>query len=357
MKKAIVILSVVIILTMITATVVESIKGTPFVGEHIYGAWWFVALWATLALIGCAYIIKCKLYKHGAVILLHASFVIILIGALTTHLTQKKGMVHLRQDIPESMAVQEDGRTILLNFNLRLDSFYVSYKEGKDIPVDYTSIVTLLPSGEQHTISMNNILKVGKLRFYQADYDPDMQGSVLILNRDPWGIPITYTGYCLLALSFILIFIRKSNLRIMFCSLLLACIIAFLFSQKEYNIPVLNTWLLPVHVSFIITSYILLFFAIWQRRLLAIAVGFLAIGIFIGAYWANISWGTYWSWDSKEVWALITLLISAAPLHTTSLKLLNSKKAYRLYMIITLLAVLMTYFGVNYFLPGMHSYA
>lgn len=342
---------------MMAATIIESTQGTHFVGQHIYGTWWFATLWAMLTLTGCIYAVQRKLYKNIAALLLHASFVIILIGALVTHLTQKKGIIHLRQDVPQSLAVKEDGMAMQLNFNLRLDSFEVKYKEGFDIIEDYISTVTIIPSNQQRTISMNNILKVGGIRFYQADYDPDLHGSILIVNSDPWGIPITYTGYCLLAMSFILIFLRRRNLPLILGSLVLTAFIAYLFSKKEYNIPVLNTWLLPVHVSLIITAYVLLFFAIWQRRLLVIAVGLLSMGIFIGAYWANISWGTYWSWDSKEVWALITLLISAAPLHTASLPLLQSKKAYRLYMVITLLAVLMTYFGVNYLLPGMHSYA
>lgn len=357
MKKIIVFLSVVLIITMMTATVVESFMGTSFVGEHIYGAWWFVALWAVLTLAGSAYVVKRKLYRNSAAMLLHASFVVILAGAFVTHLSQTKGMIHLRQDIPTSSFIQNDGLVKGLNFNLRLDSFYISYKEDSKKIADYTSVVTVLPAGEQHTISMNNILKVGKVRFYQADYDPDLHGSVLMVNRDPWGIPITYTGYCLLALGFLLIFLRKENRLSFLISMVLAAFIAYLFSRKEYDIPVLNTWLLPVHVSLIITAYVLLFFAIWFRKLLVVAVGLLSIGIFIGAYWANISWGTYWNWDSKEVWALITLLISAAPLHKASLPLLNTKKAYRLYMVITLLAVLMTYFGVNYLLPGMHSYA
>lgn len=357
MKRIIVFLSVVLIITLMAATVVESVMGTPYVGENIYGAWWFVALWAVLALVGSAYTVKKKLYKNVAAFLLHASFIVILVGAFVTHLTQTKGMIHLRQGAATSSFIQNDGLVKGLNFNLRLDSFYITYKEDSKKIADYTSVVTVLPANEQHTISMNNILKVGKVRFYQADYDEDLHGTVLMVNRDPWGIPITYTGYCLLALSFLLIFIRKGNRLIFVGSMVLAAFIAFLFSRKEYDIPVLNTWLLPVHVSFIIAAYVLLFFAIWYRRLLVVAVGFLSIGIFIGAYWANISWGTYWSWDSKEVWALITLLISAAPLHKASLPSLQKTCNYRLYMIITLLAVLMTYFGVNYLLPGMHSYA
>ena len=87
------------------------------------------------------------------------------------------------------------------------------------------------------------------------------------------------------------------------------------------------------------------------------AVVLLAVGIFIGAIWANESWGTYWSWDPKEVWALITLLVYAVPLHGGLLPGLQSPRAMSIYLLLAFATVLMTYFGVNYLLGGMHSYA
>ena len=87
------------------------------------------------------------------------------------------------------------------------------------------------------------------------------------------------------------------------------------------------------------------------------AVALLAIGIFIGAVWANISWGNYWSWDPKEVWALITLLVYAAPLHNTIWKAFRNPMVFHIYSILAFLSVIITYFGVNIILGGMHSYA
>ena len=94
-----------------------------------------------------------------------------------------------------------------------------------------------------------------------------------------------------------------------------------------------------------------------SRLFLYPAVTTMGLGIFIGAIWANISWGTYWSWDPKETWALITFMIYAVVLHTQSLPALSKPGAYHLYMIIAFLSIIMTYFGVNYVLGGMHSYA
>ena len=146
--------------------------------------------------------------------------------------------------------------------------------------------------------------------------------------------------------------------------------------------PVLSSPLLSLHVTVIMIAYALLFFVMlnglsavivriaqpsntqYLERLRDIsmillypAVALLAAGIFIGAVWANISWGNYWSWDPKEVWALITLLIYAAPLHKAVWKSFEKPMFFHLYCILALLSVLITYFGVNLLLGGMHSYA
>lgn len=139
--------------------------------------------------------------------------------------------------------------------------------------------------------------------------------------------------------------------------------------------PVLNSPLLGIHVSIIMMSYALLaltficsMIGLWlkgqadmlqvlSRIFLYPAITTMGLGIFIGAIWANISWGTYWSWDPKETWALITFMIYAVVLHTQSFPLFCRPKAYHLYMVFAFLSIIMTYFGVNYILGGMHSYA
>ena len=86
-------------------------------------------------------------------------------------------------------------------------------------------------------------------------------------------------------------------------------------------------------------------------------------GIFIGAVWANMSWGRYWGWDSKETWALITMLVYALLLHFPWLKskskIINQKSQiyYHAGSIVAFFFVLFTYFGVSYLLGGLHSYA
>jgi ABC-type transport system involved in cytochrome c biogenesis permease subunit len=164
----------------------------------------------------------------------------------------------------------------------------------------------------------------------------------------------------------------------------------------SHLMPVLASPLLSIHVLLVMASYALLAIiailsatSLCQRRkangnserltataamLLYPAVFLLAAGIFVGAVWANQSWGRYWGWDPKETWALITLLIYALPLHAVSFPSFNfaekavtandaqkparhSGKFFNIYLLLAFLSVLMTYFGVNYLLSGMHSYA
>ena len=140
--------------------------------------------------------------------------------------------------------------------------------------------------------------------------------------------------------------------------------------------PVLNSPLLSLHVTVIMCSYAM-FFAValcglagllttrqadvplrLQRMSLTMlypAVTLLALGIMIGAVWANISWDNYWSWDPKEVWALITLIVYTLPLHKGS-GLQRNPRWFHLYCLLALASVAITYFGVNIILGGMHSY-
>lgn len=90
---------------------------------------------------------------------------------------------------------------------------------------------------------------------------------------------------------------------------------------------------------------------------LLIGLAFMTVGIFLGAIWANESWGRYWGWDPKETWALITTIIYAIVLHLRWFrKKKMSDRLFNLLSALAFLAVLMTYFGVNYLLSGMHSY-
>ena len=90
---------------------------------------------------------------------------------------------------------------------------------------------------------------------------------------------------------------------------------------------------------------------------LIIGLYFMTAGVFLGGVWANESWGRYWGWDPKETWALITVLVYAFVSHMHRIPGLRGQFAFNLASFISYSSVMMTYFGVNYFLGGIHSYA
>jgi len=165
-----------------------------------------------------------------------------------------------------------------------------------------------------------------------SQMDPQISPLMPVLNSPLLSLHVSVImmAYALLALTFI-------------CGLM-ALIIKFIHRLKPDTQPSVSNSQL--------TSLQLL-----SRLFLYPALTALGLGIFIGAIWANISWGTYWSWDPKETWALISFMVYAIPAHTRLLPRLQRPVVYHVFMVFAFLTLLMTYFGVNYFLGGMHSYA
>src|SRR5690554_2616235 len=89
---------------------------------------------------------------------------------------------------------------------------------------------------------------------------------------------------------------------------------------------------------------------------LLIGLVLMTVGTFLGAVWANESWGRYWGWDPKETWALITIIVYSVVTHLHLVKKWNSDWLFNFTSVLGFSSVLMTYLGVNYFLSGMHSY-
>lgn len=96
LKFSIIIIAVVIIIVLAAATIVESVNGTQFAHQNIYGSVWFLALWTVFTVVATAYILKRKLYRRINVFLIHASFLVILLGALLSWTTAQSGTIHLR---------------------------------------------------------------------------------------------------------------------------------------------------------------------------------------------------------------------------------------------------------------------
>lgn len=189
-----------------------------------------------------------------------------------------------------------------------------------------------------------------------------------------------------------LIFSRKSLLTLAATSVLggLTLMVAHLsFMDPEITnlVPVLRSYWLTLHVSVITGSYgflglgailgivvlvMMLFIRQGNRerisgvideltainyRTLTLGLYFLTIGTFLGAIWANESWGRYWGWDPKETWSLITIIVYTLVTHSRMMPGMKDTYIFNLLSLFAFSSVLMTYFGVNYYLSGLHSYA
>ena len=339
------VLIIILIAVLAAGTIVEKLHGSEFALAHVYGTWWFVGLWAILAAFMVYMAVKCRMWKRMAVCALHAAILFILLGALLTMLTGQHGRMKLEPNRPNShfyIQEQDEITKVALPFSLTLDRFEIEKYPNSNKPKDYVSYLRLKDGDTQEdiVISMNHILRHKHYRFYQSDYD-EQGNSILDVARDPWGIGVTYVGYALLFAALVAILIeRRKAFRAVTWSWIgvLVVLLVFLYIRMLTHplLPVLRSPFFSLHISTIVTAYALLL-GIMVVGIIALikpkdkvrlerlkslstamlypAVALLAIGIFIGAIWANVSWGNYWSWDPKEVWALITLLIYAAPLH------------------------------------------
>ena len=215
----------------------------------------------------------------------------------------------------------------------------------------------------------------------------------IVSGHAPWSNAyesMIYVGWA--TMLFGLIFGRKSSMTIAATAFLTAFILMVAhwnwMDPEIANLqPVLNSYWLMIHVAIIVASYgpfalgmilglvslILMIITTKKNKAkvgnmikeitiineMALTVGLvlLTIGNFLGGQWANESWGRYWGWDPKETWALISIMIYAFVLHLRLVPGLRSRFTFNLMSIAAFASILMTYFGVNFYLSGLHSYA
>ncbi|NOR28930.1 MAG: cytochrome C biogenesis protein [Lutibacter sp.] len=215
----------------------------------------------------------------------------------------------------------------------------------------------------------------------------------IVSGNAPWSNAyesMIYVGWA--TMLFGLIFGRRSSMTLAATAFLTAFILMVAhwnwMDPEIANLqPVLNSYWLMIHVSIIVASYgpfalgmilglisLLLMvlttsknkskiglmikeLTIINEMSLTVGLILLTIGNFLGGQWANESWGRYWGWDPKETWALISIMIYAFVLHLRLIPGLRSKFTFNMFSIAAFASILMTYFGVNFYLSGLHSYA
>ena len=528
---------------MAIATLIEKYAGTVAAKMIIYYSPAIILLLGVIVVNFIAVSVKYRLFRKPkwGFMFVHIAFIVILLGALVSHIFGEEGVIHLRegQSTNQLFVQTNKGETYKnLPFSIQLKEFVLTRYPGSHTPSSYESVLIIHTDGNftEKTISVNKVLDIKGYRLFQSSYDKDEKGSILAVNRDVPGRQITYTGYFLLIVGFILFLTSKNSrlrqlshrlkelntlskaslilLILLFfpvlvnaqntsagitessaealynhlnifplCkviylisgSILLLLTIASLFvSHKWVNritpllnlfilggflyhlfgiglrwyiagyapwsnlyetmvfvslisvliglifyrqskiayalavlfggvilfvsglskmdpeigllVPVLKSPWLIFHVSIIMISYgffgvsfllgvtnlILLkvsqkkrdeIISIRIRELsiinemsLWIGLCFLTVGTFLGAIWANETWGRYWGWDPKETWALITIIAYAIVTHFAFTNKRDNLKWLNAGSVIAFFCVLMTYFGVSYFLSGMHAY-
>ena len=212
-----------------------------------------------------------------------------------------------------------------------------------------------------------------------------------ISGHAPWSD--TYESLLYISWSAVfagVIFFRKSLLALS-ASVIVASIFMFtahltgIDPQITNLVPVLKSYWLTIHVSILTASYgffglgailgfmTLIMFIFRQNKphvdetiktvtaineiALIIGLAAITIGNFLGGVWANESWGRYWGWDPKETWAYVSIVVYAIVLHLRFIKPLSTPFALATASLLAFSSILMTYFGVNFYLSGMHSYA
>ena len=214
-----------------------------------------------------------------------------------------------------------------------------------------------------------------------------------IAGRAPWSDGfemLVFVAWCVLLFG--LIFEKKSHftvpLGIIFSgTLLFVAFLDWLNPEITNLMPVLHSYWLKIHVAVIVSGYaplalaallallslLLLIFkplhpsSKWWKSMqelsmvneMSITVGLflLAVGTFLGGVWANESWGRYWAWDPKETWALISIMVYAFVLHLRLIPKLKNSLVLNIASLWAFSSIIMTSFGVNYYLSGLHSYA
>ncbi|WP_158860267.1 cytochrome c biogenesis protein [Lunatibacter salilacus] len=218
------------------------------------------------------------------------------------------------------------------------------------------------------------------LRWYIAKHPPWSDGFEMLVFV-AWGV-----------LLFGLLFSNKSKftlpLGLLFSgTLLFVGFLDWLNPEITNLMPVLNSYWLKIHVAIIVSSYAPLALAAiiallslmltifkphnpgkqWWNSIrelqmvneMSITIGLflLAVGTFLGGVWANESWGRYWAWDPKETWALISVIVYAFVLHLRLIPKFKNGLVFNLASLWAFSSIIMTSFGVNYYLSGLHSYA
>lgn len=216
--RATIVLLLIYSLGLALATLVEKQMSTEAAKMLVYYSPLFIFLQFLLVLNFLLLLLRRNWFrqKKWALLVVHFALVIIMTGALTTFLFGKEGQVRIREGekVNEMVMHTSKGvRTEKLPFELELVEFTLNRYPGSRSPSSYESELRVHVDGEvrEARVFMNNVLDLKGYRFFQASYDQDEMGTVLSVNRDVAGRAITYTGYLLLMIGFVMMFVMPNS--------------------------------------------------------------------------------------------------------------------------------------------------
>lgn len=244
-------------------------------------------------------------------------------------------------------------------------------------------------------LNLKMITKIGfgSLFFFFVIYTLGLVARWIISGHAPWSNgyeALVFIGWATLVAGFL---VSKNSLLALSATAILAGITLGVAEISNFDpqitnlVPVLKSYWLTIHVSMITSSYgflglafllgfisLILFISLNSNNAqrisltvkelnrvaeMAVLMGLvlLTVGNFLGGVWANESWGRYWGWDAKETWALISILIYAVVAHLRYVPKMYTDFRYAVILVVSYSSILMTFFGVNFYLSGLHSYA
>jgi cytochrome c-type biogenesis protein CcsB len=244
-------------------------------------------------------------------------------------------------------------------------------------------------------MNLSLISKTGfyTLVFFFTLYTLGLIARWMISGHAPWSNgyeALVFIGWATMVAGFL---VSKNSLLTLAATAMLTGITLFVAILSDFDpqitnlVPVLKSYWLTIHVSMITSSYgflglafllgfisLFLFISLNDNNAkrisltvkelnrvaeMAVMMGLvlLTVGNFLGGVWANESWGRYWGWDAKETWALISILIYATVAHLRYIPKMYTDFRYSVILVVSYASILMTFFGVNFYLSGLHSYA
>lgn len=203
---------------MALATFIEKSHGTPAAKAIIYYSPLFLFLQLLLVANFVCVTIRQKFYtsRKKAYLILHGAFIVILAGAMITHLFGQEGVMHLREGERSGYMMMKNGggeQVHKLPFEIELLDFELTRYPGSQSPSSYESRLKLYADGKEtnEKVYMNNVLDVKGYRFFQASYDTDEKGTILSVSYDVVGRSVTYCGYGLLFIGLLACFLDKNS--------------------------------------------------------------------------------------------------------------------------------------------------